>query len=122
MSGHRHAPAAFYPQGKDTRYPLYRKLGGPQSRPGQEAGGKSLCLCQGSNIGRSAVQFIVGHYTDRRTPAPMRSYNPEGNSLYGVSYTSIMILVKERCLICAALKTDIKSIFLRRYSKSMTQA
>jgi hypothetical protein len=78
-----------------------------------EAGGKSLCLCQGSNIGRSAVQFIVRHYTDRRTPAPMRSYNPEDtrNSLYGVSYTSIMILVKERYLICAALKTDIKIIF-----------
>jgi hypothetical protein len=30
----RHAPAALYPRGKDPRYPLYRKLGGPQSRSG----------------------------------------------------------------------------------------
>jgi len=30
----RHAPAALYPRGK-TRYPLYRRLGGPQGRSGQ---------------------------------------------------------------------------------------
>jgi hypothetical protein len=24
----------FYPRGKDPRYPLYRRLGGPQSRSG----------------------------------------------------------------------------------------
>jgi hypothetical protein len=29
VSGQRHAPAALYP-----RYPLYRRLGGPQSRSG----------------------------------------------------------------------------------------
>jgi hypothetical protein len=27
-------PAALYPRGKDPRYPLHRKLGGPQSRSG----------------------------------------------------------------------------------------
>ena len=32
VRGQRHAPAAFYP-GK-TRYPLYRRLGGPQGRSG----------------------------------------------------------------------------------------
>ena len=32
--GQRHAPAAPYPPGK-TRYPLYRRLGGPQGRYGQ---------------------------------------------------------------------------------------
>jgi hypothetical protein len=26
MSGQRHAPAAFYPRGKDPRYPLERRL------------------------------------------------------------------------------------------------
>jgi hypothetical protein len=30
MSGQRNAPAALYPRGKDPRYPLYRRLGGPQ--------------------------------------------------------------------------------------------
>jgi hypothetical protein len=34
VSGQRHAPAALYPWGKDLRYPLYRRLGGPQSRSG----------------------------------------------------------------------------------------
>jgi hypothetical protein len=34
MSGLRHAPAAPYPRRKDPRYPLYRRLGGPQSRSG----------------------------------------------------------------------------------------
>jgi hypothetical protein len=34
VSGQRHAPAALYLLGKDLRYPLYRRLGGPQSRSG----------------------------------------------------------------------------------------
>jgi hypothetical protein len=33
VGGHRHAQAALSP-GK-TRYPLYRRLSGPQSRPGR---------------------------------------------------------------------------------------
>jgi hypothetical protein len=32
VSGQRHAPAALNPQGKNPEYPLYRRLGGPQSR------------------------------------------------------------------------------------------
>jgi hypothetical protein len=34
VSGQRHAPAAFYPRGKDPRYLLDRRLSGPQSRSG----------------------------------------------------------------------------------------
>jgi len=34
VSGQRHVPAALYPRGKDPRYPLYRRLGEPQSRSG----------------------------------------------------------------------------------------
>jgi hypothetical protein len=34
VSGQHHAPAALYPRGKDPRYPLYRGLGGSQSRSG----------------------------------------------------------------------------------------
>jgi hypothetical protein len=36
VSGQHHAPAALLPPGKDPRYPLDRRLGGPQSRSGQE--------------------------------------------------------------------------------------
>jgi hypothetical protein len=34
VSGQRHAPAAHYPRGMDPRYPLNRRLGGPQSWSG----------------------------------------------------------------------------------------
>jgi hypothetical protein len=34
VSSQHHAPAALYPRGKNPRYPLYRRLGGPQSRSG----------------------------------------------------------------------------------------
>jgi hypothetical protein len=34
VSGQLHAPAAL-PPGKSSRYPLYRRLGGPQSRSGR---------------------------------------------------------------------------------------
>jgi len=34
VRGQHHAPGALYPRGK-TRYPLYRRLGGPQGRSGQ---------------------------------------------------------------------------------------
>jgi hypothetical protein len=43
VSGQRHAPAALYPE-KDPRYPLDRKLGGPQSYMETDAGGKSLLI------------------------------------------------------------------------------
>jgi hypothetical protein len=34
VSGQRYSPAALYPRGKDARYALDRRLGGPQSRSG----------------------------------------------------------------------------------------
>jgi hypothetical protein len=34
VSGQLHAPAALYHRGKDLRYPLDRRLGGPQNRSG----------------------------------------------------------------------------------------
>jgi hypothetical protein len=42
VSGQHHAPAALCPRGKDSRYPLYRRLGGPQSRSGHRGYGKNL--------------------------------------------------------------------------------
>jgi hypothetical protein len=34
VNGQRHAPAALYPREKDHRYPLDRRLGGPQCLSG----------------------------------------------------------------------------------------
>jgi hypothetical protein len=50
VGGQHHTAAALYPRGKDPRYPLYRRLGGPQSRSGHR--GKILCLCWGSKPSR----------------------------------------------------------------------
>jgi hypothetical protein len=41
VSGQLHAPAAL-PPGRSPRYPLYRRLGGPQSRSGQHGEVKIL--------------------------------------------------------------------------------
>jgi hypothetical protein len=56
VSGQRHAPAALYPWGKDPRYPLDRRLGGPQ---GLE---EKSCPCLGSNLDLPIVKPVVRHY------------------------------------------------------------
>jgi hypothetical protein len=57
--GQRHAPAAFYPGERTTRYPLDRRLG-PQSWSDTEARGN--ILCRGSNPCRPVVQSVFIHY------------------------------------------------------------
>jgi hypothetical protein len=59
LSGQHHAPAALLPRGKDPRYPLYRRLGGPQSQSGKRIQGKSFRLCRGSNLDRPVVQRVA---------------------------------------------------------------
>jgi hypothetical protein len=56
VSGQRHAPAVLYPQGKDLKYPLDRRVGGPHNgvkggldKEGRE---KILWLCRVLNPGR----------------------------------------------------------------------
>jgi hypothetical protein len=63
-------PGRALPRGKDHRYPLYRRLGGPQSRSGHMLLEKSFCLCRGSNLDLPVVQYVLRHYTDWATPAP----------------------------------------------------
>jgi hypothetical protein len=67
VSGKCHAPAALLPGGKDPRYPLYRRLGGPQSRSGQRLEEKSFRLCRGSNLDRPVIQPVARYYTDWAT-------------------------------------------------------
>jgi hypothetical protein len=65
VSGQHHAPASLYPRGKDSRYPLDRRLDRPQSRYGlKRLDEKSSCLCRGSNLDRLVVNPVARHYTD----------------------------------------------------------
>jgi hypothetical protein len=56
VSGHLYVPAASLPE-KQSRYPLYMRLGGPQSRPGRYGKEKKLCLYRESNSDSLVVQY-----------------------------------------------------------------
>ena len=62
MGGQRHAPAAL-PTGK-TRYPLYRKLCGPQGRSGQ-----ARKISPPPGFDPRTVQPVASRYTDWAVPA-----------------------------------------------------
>ena len=57
VGGHRHAPADL-PPGK-TRYPLYRRLGGPQSQSGQVRK-----ISPSPGFDPRTVQPVASRYTD----------------------------------------------------------
>ena len=67
MGGQRHAPAALPPE--KTRYPLYRKLGGPQSRSGQ------VRKISPPGFDPRTAQTVASRYTDCAIPSPY----PRGN-------------------------------------------
>ena len=62
MGGQRHASAAL-PPGK-TRYPLYRRLGGPQSQPG-----RVRKISPPPEFDPRTVQPVASRYTDWAIPA-----------------------------------------------------
>jgi hypothetical protein len=68
MSGQLHAPAALL-RGKNPRYPLGRRLGGPQNRSGRRGEEKNLALTGTRNFDPSAVQPLASRYTDCVIPA-----------------------------------------------------
>ena len=56
VGGQRHAPAALLPV--KTRYPLYGRLGGPQSRYGQ------VKISPPPGFDQRTVQPVASRYTD----------------------------------------------------------
>jgi hypothetical protein len=60
VSGQLHAPAAM-PRGKNPRYSLYRRLGGPQNRSGHCGEDKSLLAPVGNRT--LAVQPVARRHT-----------------------------------------------------------
>jgi hypothetical protein len=69
VGGLRHDPAAFTP-GK-SRYPLYRRLGGPQGRSGLVRKFPPL-----PGFDPRTVQPVASRYTDWAIPAPMEGMKP----------------------------------------------
>jgi hypothetical protein len=57
MCGHHHAQAAL-PLGKSPRYPLDRRLGGPQGRP-EHWSRENSCSCCESNTGHPASSLSL---------------------------------------------------------------
>jgi hypothetical protein len=62
VSGQCHAPTELYPRGKNPRYPLYRRLGGPGAGLDTEAREKILFTSAGTRT--SVVQSVAMHFTD----------------------------------------------------------
>ena len=62
VGGQRHAPAALFPG--DTRYPLYRRLGGPQYRSG-----RVRKISPQPGFDPRTVQPVASRYTDWAIPA-----------------------------------------------------
>jgi hypothetical protein len=57
-------PRPLYPRGKRPRYPLDRKLGGPQSRSGRSGEEKILDHTGTRTLTPSVVQPVANRYTD----------------------------------------------------------
>jgi hypothetical protein len=74
VGGQRHAPAAV-PPGKN-RYPLYRRLGGPQSRSRQVRK-----ISPPPRFDPQTVQPVASLYTDCAIPALISVLNPVNISL-----------------------------------------
>jgi hypothetical protein len=72
VSGQLHTPSAL-PQGKNPWYPLYRRLGGPQSRSGR--GGEEKNFQPLLELEPPIIQPVAQSYTAELSRLLLYSYN-----------------------------------------------
>jgi hypothetical protein len=73
VSGQLHAPVALTP-GKSLRYPLDRRLGGPQTRSGQSGEDEKFHHATAGNW-TPVVQSVAQSLHWLRSPAPIMKYD-----------------------------------------------
>jgi hypothetical protein len=94
VSGRLHTPAVF-PLGKSPRYPLYRRLGGPQSRSGHYGLERNTFPSPG--IESVAIPTELSRLTER--PADIFS-------------SELLVLEKKKCRQLTVLLTDQFTLWL----------
>jgi hypothetical protein len=80
VSGQRHAPAVIYPRGKDPQYPLYRRLGRPQSRSGHTGHWNIYARNSGGLIYGSIRRLPGGTEENHEKPLSQDSRSPSRDS------------------------------------------
>ena len=102
MSGQRHAPATL-PPGK-TRYPLYKRLGGPHSRSG-----RVLCEIIQNQINTEFILYNLVFET-------MFQFSPHVSALFPAIiryYVWNILRKKKNTIVNQNVKIKIRSYFLR---------
>jgi hypothetical protein len=84
MNDQLHALAALL-RGKCRRYPLDKRLSGPQNRSGRRGEEKNLCPYLDSNSDLSVAQAVASRYTDCAIPAPNTQYVVKGKQVISSS-------------------------------------
>jgi hypothetical protein len=96
VGGQCHDPAALLP-GKN-RYPLYRRLGGPQDRSG-----RVWKISPPSGFDPRTVQPVASPYTDCAIPVPCNNNNNNNNNnnaLTSMEYSSEVFPVCYQSVFC----------------------
>jgi hypothetical protein len=101
VGGQLHAPAAL-PPGKETRYPLYRRLGRPQGRSG-----RLRKILPPPGFDPRTVQPVASRYTDRAIPA---HNNISVVIIIVVVFSVISFVYAMHLLICADCIIDFCTV------------
>ena len=91
VGGQLHAPAALLLG--NTRYPLYRRLGGPQGRSG-----RVRKISSPPEFSPRTVCLVASHYTDCAIPACNNNNNNNNNNIYTNSHLPVTFMDNIGCI------------------------